>query len=394
MDSSKRPTVMFVDDEKDVLAGLRQSLRKQRKIWNIAFACGAQEALEFMETTEVDVVTTDMRMPGLNGAELLAKVSNLYPSTLRFVLSGEASAAQTLRALPYTHQWMSKPCTREVLVDTIDRSLSLMARLGTEEVRRVVGRASGFSSPPEVYQGLQRALQDPAVEIATVVDWIEQDPVLAARVLQLTNSSFFGVRRVIVDLRDATTTIGLRLLADLVLVSGVFSAWSDLAPEVDVEIQRLLGHSRLVADAASNIANDAGLDPGPAVTAGLLHDIGHLALLSADSEKHSDPDSEPANRLQGQVLDASLDCTHADIGGAILQAWGLPLVIIEAVVRHIEPIPSQDGRLTTAGAVHLANALVLDRDPSAAYLESVGGQERWDHWKRVVSQSDEDADAA
>ncbi len=71
--------VLFVDDEQAILDGLRNSLRKERKRWDMSFALGGQQALEAMKQTPADVVITDMRMPGMDGAELLRQIQRDFP---------------------------------------------------------------------------------------------------------------------------------------------------------------------------------------------------------------------------------------------------------------------------------------------------------------------------
>src|SRR5580765_2202084 len=92
--------VLFVDDEQAILDGLRNSLRKERKRWDMTFALGGQQALEEMKKTPADVVITDMRMPGMDGAELLRHIQRDFPAAARIVLSGQAERESIMRALP------------------------------------------------------------------------------------------------------------------------------------------------------------------------------------------------------------------------------------------------------------------------------------------------------
>jgi CheY-like chemotaxis protein len=85
-------------------------LHSQQAEWDMEFVAGGAQALERMAQAPFDVVVTDMRMPGMNGAELLEEVMRRYPKTVRMVLSGHADKDLILRCVNSTHQYLSKPC--------------------------------------------------------------------------------------------------------------------------------------------------------------------------------------------------------------------------------------------------------------------------------------------
>src|SRR5438034_11764089 len=98
--------VLFVDDEPLVLDSLKNLLRKHRHKWEMSFAVGAAAALEEMTRCSFDVVVSDMRMPGMDGATMLGKVKSLYPGTARIILSGYGDPEMILHALPVSHQYL------------------------------------------------------------------------------------------------------------------------------------------------------------------------------------------------------------------------------------------------------------------------------------------------
>ena len=101
--------VLFVDDEANVLSGLQRMLRSMRSQWEMGFAEGGEMALRMMEEHPFDIVVSDMRMPGMNGAELLREVMRLYPSTVRIILSGHADKELVSACVGVAHQYISKP---------------------------------------------------------------------------------------------------------------------------------------------------------------------------------------------------------------------------------------------------------------------------------------------
>jgi DNA-binding NtrC family response regulator len=126
--------ILFVDDEPMVLRALGNVFRKDKDRWEMLFAPGAAAALAIMATAPVDVVVTDMRMPGMDGATLLERVEALYPETRRIILSGQADPSATATARRSAHHVLEKPCPTDVLRRTIDGLLDLgSSRTGTSE---------------------------------------------------------------------------------------------------------------------------------------------------------------------------------------------------------------------------------------------------------------------
>jgi CheY-like chemotaxis protein len=114
--------ILFVDDESLALEGLQRMLRPMRAEWEMVFVENGAKALELMEQGPFDVVISDMRMPGMNGAELLAEVLKRFPKTVRLILSGYADRDLVLKCVGSTHQYLSKPCRPEELKAAITRA--------------------------------------------------------------------------------------------------------------------------------------------------------------------------------------------------------------------------------------------------------------------------------
>jgi len=93
--------------------------------WNMDFVSEGEEALGLMETKPYDIIVSDMQMPTMSGEELLGKVEKHYPSTARVVLSGHVDQDATYRLVGSSHLFLSKPCSTELLIDTMRKSISL-----------------------------------------------------------------------------------------------------------------------------------------------------------------------------------------------------------------------------------------------------------------------------
>lgn len=103
-----RRRILFVDDEPMILRGLNAMLRRERRRWDMSFATSGAEALTLIDLGPFDVIVTDMRMPEMDGAELLSAVRDRHPETVRIVLSGFSETQASLRAIPVAHQFVSE----------------------------------------------------------------------------------------------------------------------------------------------------------------------------------------------------------------------------------------------------------------------------------------------
>ena len=215
--------VIFVDDEPRVLEGLKRMLRPKRNEWQMTFVGSAQAALDALKAEPCEVVVTDMRMPGMNGAELLEVVQREYPDTIRLILSGQAETESVMKALGVSHQFLSKPCDAEILQGTISRAFALRDLAGSEAVKALVARINKLPTLPATYQKLVETLRQPNSSIEDVSNIIATDPAMTARLLKLVNSAYFGLQKPVADVARAGALLGLDRIMALVLGQGIFS---------------------------------------------------------------------------------------------------------------------------------------------------------------------------
>ena len=349
--------ILFVDDDVNVLDGLRNVLRKQRRVWDMVFAIGGPAALEEMGRGRFDVVVSDMRMPGMDGAALLQIVKDTYPGTARLVLSGHAERDTVMRALPVAHQYLSKPCDVDQLTAVIERTCALQRILHSEAIRAMVSHLDALPLAPRTYWEITQAAGKEDASLAEIGQIVEQDPALVAKVLQLVNSAYFGLSQEIQSASMAVQYLGLDLIKGLALAERVFTLKVPDNAGLSLEDQRQ--HSLLTARLAKTIANDPqrGED---VFAAAMVHDVGKIVLACG----------RPA--LYGQVVHRSKDrgrqchvleqeafgASHAEVGAYLLGVWGLPLPIVETVAFHHQPGRATDADRCVVASVHAADVVV------------------------------------
>src|SRR5580704_11931589 len=126
--------IVFVDDETNVLQAMQRTLHRMRNEWSMVFATSGAAALEELAKTPADVIVSDMRMPGMDGWQLLAEVKKLYPQTVRLVLSGQADPTSVMRAVGTAQRYLAKPCASEAVKAAIAQSQMLRQLLSSDRL--------------------------------------------------------------------------------------------------------------------------------------------------------------------------------------------------------------------------------------------------------------------
>lgn len=353
-------SVLFIDDEPMLLAGLRRTLRPMRDAWRMSFVESADAALEVLAGEPQDVVVSDIRMPGRSGLDLLAEVATRWPQTVRIILSGEADLDTACRAVRVSHQFLSKPSNLDELRSTIGRALRLRDRVGDPAVARLVGTLQRLPTLPRAYTELVALLEDPECSADAVGRVIAHDVSLTTGVLRLVNSAYFSLPRLVTDAGDAARLLGFDLLKTLVLGVGIFyNAETEALHEAG--LGRVSSHALAVTARARSIAGRLGLsreDQELAGMAGMLHDVGEL-VLALNHLREPGPAEGGAPGLSWDRERSSFGASHMEVGAYLLGLWGMHDTIVEVAACHHEP-----GRVREAGrpdvltAVYLANRCV------------------------------------
>jgi HD-like signal output (HDOD) protein/ActR/RegA family two-component response regulator len=393
--------IVFVDDERELLDGLRARLYKHRHDWNMKFLSSGEEAIATFEQHNVDLIVSDVRMPGMDGGQLLSVVKQRWPNTIRIIVSGYSDPVQAVRLTSLAHQYVAKPCDGQQLENIIERCFNLQELLSDEPLRRVVGRIGKLPAMPKTYGRLQAALSQPSVTAADIGDIVNADAAIASKVLQITNSAFFRLRKPMVRIKDAVTYLGFATIRNLVLSAEISSQWETSQSTLAVDPEQLQSHAQYAAAACKSLAGGR-VSADDAWLAGLLHDIGYWVLvqecpdeltraLELAQEKHL-----PLFECERQTTGA----THAQIGAYLLGLWGLPYSIVEAVALHHAPTAITPLGYDLLGALAVSHALLEpatahalvapgEANPAvdAAYFARLTAPFDWDEAQRRVRSS-------
>lgn len=392
--------VLFVDDDANVLAGLRRTLRVMRDEWEMDFVESPVEALESFADKGFDVIVSDMRMPDMDGAELLRQVQQRYPESVRIILSGDSNAEMIMRSIGSAHQYLAKPCEPDKLKSTIQRAYVLKDLVTNESIGRIVSGIGELPTGSSNYREIAACLEDPRASLSDIRSIVAKDVGMTAKVLQLVNSAFFGISEPVTSVENAVNLLGRDTIRTLVLSHGMFSRYGDLGTS-GLSSEVLWHYSAKCAAIAKVVSEAEGMSPATvdeAFVSGMLHDVGKLVLASEKPEQYAEVlrrvggQESPSDEVELEIFGA----THGEVGAYLIGLWGLPDSIVEAVAFHEKPAQC-NSHFGLFGVVHVASKLAMDSavtdpaDPALGldvdYLRAAGVFDRWPEWRAACGSS-------
>jgi HD-like signal output (HDOD) protein len=358
-DQTKR-RILFVDDEPMVLKGLQRTLRKLRDEWEMTFTSSSKEALDILNSGSFDVIVSDLRMPEMDGMQLLAEVKNKHPQVVRIILSGQVEQESTFKSVQVAHQSLSKPCDADILKHTLSKLFGLRNLLDDESIKRIVSQTETLPSLPEVYTEVISELQSQDPSVKNVAEIISADLAMTAKILQVVNSAFFGLVRKINNPKEAVMLLGTETIKALVLSVKIFSEFNQ-KKFAWFNFDELFNHSMSVSMFAQTISKKEQLDQNlvnNSLMAGMFHDLGKLILVT-NFQKSYQKILTKAGKSKQNLWDLEYEMfgtSHAEIGAYLMGLWGLEYPVIEAIAFHHRPGKSLSNSTGLLTAVHFGDA--------------------------------------
>ena len=409
--------ILFVDNDLIEDQELKKMLKAVRPEWGLESAVGVEEALTIMSKSPFDVVVSEILINGVDGIEFLSTVNDLYPETVRIMHTKLPDHGMALKSTIIVHQLLMKPCSVEIMENSIEKTCRLRDVLKNETLKKVVTGIKNLPSLPSIYNLIVAEMQSPEGSLKKVGHLISQDVSMSAKILQLVNSAFFALPRKITDPQQAAVFVGIETLKSLVLSIHVFSSFSKEAELCGFSPVTMWSHSLRTARLAADIARTEKADRKvveEAMLAGMLHDIGRLILLKIPKKYNEVIELIETTGCSAVEAEYTvLDTSHAELGAYLLGLWGLPDNVVESIAFHHKPskliedltqetssvvnLRPQPTEITALTAVHVANALLMHEDCSfdttslpyvdMSYLETLGLADKLPDWVELYENT-------
>jgi len=393
--------IVFVDDEVKILEGLRRLMRSLRQEWEMEFLDSPTAALERLEAAPADVVVSDIRMPVMDGSQFLTEVQNRWPATIRLVLSGQCDRDVVFRAVRPTHQFLTKPCNPDLLRSTLARLKELRERVINEDIRCQISAISSLPVARGNYQRLMELLSSGNTTITEVARVVASDVSMAAKVMQLVGSNFFGSQQHLCLPFSAVQRLGIEVIRSLALEHQLFSP-DAFGPEMTPWVESYEKMCSAIAGCAQRIAEHETSDKATIVTsylAGLFCKIGIAVFASVDPVKYRQVlrlALEDRGRRLTEIEHQVYGVPRSEVAAYLLALWGLPSEVVQTVMYADSPARSHDSTFGPVTAVHVAQHFVVTNMESARsidnpvdeeFLEAVGCYGRLEDWREICSET-------
>ncbi|MCL5020230.1 MAG: response regulator [Bacteroidetes bacterium] len=338
--NADKPTIVILDDEVAILASIKSLFRKFPYRFNLFTSMNM--ALQQLRTGHVDIVISDLRMNETNGLVFMKEVMSIAPSAKRILMSGFEDKSVVLLALStgLINHFIYKPWEDSEFIQLISKYIESLAPSKIQESTDILAGFEDIPSPVLFQEKLNQMLSDMNAPLSKIVEEIEKNPALVARLLRIANSVHLGIQKKVSSVRQAVLFIGLDYLSSVVTALEAFQSYSSKVTE---RYAGLIEEMSLTAVHRAMIAKEiAARWPGieskyiPHV-ASLLQDIGLFARICLKPEMF-DIYSKTVQDRKISPLEAELavfdNSTHEKIGAAILDDWNFPSEIVDIVRAH------------------------------------------------------------
>jgi HD-like signal output (HDOD) protein len=364
--------------------------------WGIHNATNLASATAALESTSFDAFVMDVEVP--EALQLLQAAERLQPRALRVVIASHETSADTPALKTAGVKVLRNENDAASLIDGLRALLQVRDWMADSFIAKLLARIKKLPTLPRLHSQVTAELQSPDGSLETVAEHVGQDPVMAAKFLQIVNSACFARACPVNDPREAVMFLGAEKTRALILMAGVFSQFDGtVVPGLSPE--QLWDHSLRVGSLARGITLVETEDPKLAelaYTAGLLHDVGKLVLaanvpaMCLTVQQLQQNKEIPMHEAEANVFGT----THGELGACLLGSWALPYPLLEAVAWHHRPALSARKGFSVLAAVHAANVIALQTGHGSGktalptyfdsqFLEQTGLSQRLGVWREA-----------
>ena len=392
--------LMLVAPESETIQGLARDLFLLDEHIETTIRHQASAALELLSVQNFDAVAVDLYLPGDGATTLLSGLQSRFPRIIRLVLAEAPDDAIFAQAAHYAHCLLPRPCDSGTLYEALVDTTATTLRMRDPALSAAVAGVLALPESPAMRRELLSLLADDEIELNQLEEAVERNPAIVAKLLQIGNSAYYGSRGSVTSVGEAISMLGFDTVRGIVTSAHLFNALP-CHPQQEFPMHELWNHcvstAVMVRRIAWHVRASASINRA-AFTAALLHDVGKVVMALAHGEAYAALRRHPesAARPLWQEEQRLFGHHHGNAGALLLELWGLPSSVIEAVALHHTPHRTREGMTTPLTLVHIANALVHKDNPGGVaeshldfnYLQRLLLPGKLDLWQAALTTED------
>jgi putative nucleotidyltransferase with HDIG domain len=361
--------ILLVAPESETVQGLARDLFLLDEHIETTICHHASAALELLNAQNFDAVTVDLRLPGDSAITLLSSTQARFPRIIRLILADAPDDAIFAQAAHLAHCLLPRPCDAGTLYEALADTTATAQRMRDPALSAAVAGVLALPESPAMRRELLGLLADDDIDLDQLEEAVERNPAIVAKLLQIANSAYYGSRGSVTSVGEAVSMLGLDTVRGIVTSAHLFNAMPARTQQ-DLPVHDLWNHcvstAVMVRRIAWHVRASANINRA-AFTAALLHDVGKVVMSLAHGEayaalcRHPEATARPLWQEEQRLFGHH----HGTAGALLLELWGLPSSVVEAVALHHTPHRTRDGMTTPLTLVHIANALVHNDTPGA-----------------------------
>lgn len=384
----KRFAVIVVSHDNSHVSWFRKSFDNWPHL--VYYCTSVQEALSIMDAVLPDILILNVATPGLSHHDFLVLLQQRLPQTIRMIFSSEKDklALMKLVADGVAHRCFCYPWEDNNVAAILTNDLQLRSEVRVRKCLRFLALGGGIPALPAVVHEMEETLRDPKYQLDDIVAIIERDPVIAARLLKVVNSSLFPKRCEIDTLHRAINFLGISLARKIIMFICATQHFQ-YPKRHHRHVLKIIGNSWLCSRLAGVIAGH--IVPGQertAATAALLHDIGKLILCSRLGSNFQ-PITTPDFVMGHATVDIEkqkLGICHLELGSTLMLLWNLPLTIVEAIAQHGLPLPELEGISKVVAIADRCLQEVFSHGKIKTDIDTLNAEYPVDEWRDMAQK--------
>ncbi|MBI9071738.1 MAG: HDOD domain-containing protein [Melioribacteraceae bacterium] len=358
--------ILFLSKHKNHFDEILPKFKDEDDRFEFKYCKNTENPDKLLDENNFDIIIVDSEIEPIDIIEFLTLVKRKKPKAIRVAFANSSFKSMGTPLSQLCHRIFSNPLDPDHVYLTIKKFVSLKKYITNEKIVKVVNNISELPTLPDTYFKLETELSSENVSMHRISEIITHDMAFTSKVLQIVNSSFFGLKKKVTLPSQAVNYLGRNVLKSLILYHKLYLSFK-INDDIKDYFEKMWIHSNKVGRFAEELIyqayyNEIGMIED-AYIGGLLHDIGKVVMLSVDGYPYDVFNLMKEKQCRFSQAEYELyDVSHSDVAAYFLALWGLPERIVEAVYSHKRDTRLDFSKFTVPNAVHIANLLATDLD--------------------------------